>query len=102
MALDFKLVESRNVGYRIKADSMDGPNRLESLTFGEFIPPYACVSKTYKQLYQIIGDALKSARKQQDSVISGQRSVMVDGLATATLDREAMMNTMQLIQKFYL
>ena len=102
MTLDFKLVENRNVGYRIKADIMDGPKRIEPLTFGEFIPPYSHVSKTHKQLYHVVEEALESARKQQDSVTNAQRSVMIDVLATATLEREAMMNAMQLIQKWYL
>jgi hypothetical protein len=102
MGIDIKLVENRPVGYRIKADSLSGLKKLEVLTFGEFVPPYEHVSKTHKQLYRVIEEALNSARAQQDSVTDGKRSVMLDVLANATLDREAMLNAMQLVKNYYL
>lgn len=68
MELDFNKIEHERVGYHIRANAPEGPRWLESLTFGDFIPPYSHKATTPLQVYQNLEQALDSARKQQDSV----------------------------------
>ena len=102
MEPDFTKIQNERVGYHIRANTMEGPKWLEALTFEQFIPPYSDKTTTPQQVYHNLEQSLDSARKQQDSVTGKKRFVMIDVLATATLQREAMMNSMQLIQKHYL
>ena len=102
MEPDFTKIQDERVGYHIRANDINGPKWLETLTFGQFIPPYAHRTETPQQVYQNLEKSLASAIKQQDSVTDNKRSVMIDVLATATLQREAMRNSMDLIREHYL
>ena len=102
MEPDFIKIQDERVGYRIRANIIDGPRWLEALTFRQFIPPYVHRTENADQVYQNLEQALTSAIKQQESVINKERSVMIDVLATATLQREAIRNSMDLIKKHYL
>ena len=103
MEPDFTKIQDERVGYQIRAHDINGPKWLETLTFGQFIPPYAHRTKTPKQVYQNLEQSLASALKQQDSVTDNKRLViMIDVLATATLNREAIRNSMDLIREHYL
>ncbi len=102
MEPDFTKIQEERVGYHIRANSMDGPKWLETITFGQFVPPYTNNTTTPQQVYQNLEKALANAIKQQDSITDRKRSVMIDVLATATLQREAMRNSMDLIQRTYL
>jgi hypothetical protein len=102
MEIDFTRIQDREVGYNIRANMMEGPRWLETLKFGDFIPPYSHEATTPQQVYGNLEQALDIAKKQQDSVTDKKRSVMLDVLATATLQRETMMNSMQLIKEYYL
>ena len=102
MKPDFTKIQNERVGYQIRANDINSPKWLETITFGQFIPPYTSKTKTPRQVYQNLEQALTQAMKQQDSVTDKKSSVMLDVLATATLQREAMRNAMGLIQKTYL
>ncbi|MFA6023225.1 MAG: hypothetical protein WC781_04000 [Candidatus Pacearchaeota archaeon] len=98
---NFRDIEDEIVGYRIRANTLDGPNWLEALTFGQFIPPYSHNAISLRQVYRNLEQGLKDARKQQDSVTDKKGLVMLEVLANATLQREAMMNSMLLIEGNY-
>ncbi len=97
--LVFNKIASEPVGFKLAADSPTGPNRVEVVTFANFIPPYILQAQTAKQLYDNLNLALARAVEQQMSVIAPPRAVMLDVLAIATLEREAMMNAMKLIAR---
>ena len=102
MEPDFTKIQDERVGYHIGANSINGPKWLEKLTFGQFIQPYAHRTETPQQVYDNLERELVSATKQQDSVTSGKRFLMMNVLATATLQREAMINSRDLIREHYL
>lgn len=102
MEPDFQEINQESVGYRISANQPGGPYRLDVLTFEEFIPPYSQRTDSHKQVYDNLEKELDSAIKQQDSVTDGKRSVMMDVLATATLQRESMRKSIDLIREHYL
>lgn len=102
MGVDFQEINQERVGYDIRGNKPGGPYTLDALTFEEFIPPYSHNADSHEQVYHTLEQALASVVEQQNSVTGGQRSVMMDVLATATLQREAMRNSMDLIMEHYL
>lgn len=102
MESEFIRIQNERVGYHIRADFLDGPKWLEILTFGQFIPPYANGTKIPQQVYKNLEKELDNAINQQNSVINKKKPVIINVLATATLQREAIINAMNLIQKYYL
>ena len=102
MKLDLSKIEKERVGYILKAGSIEGPNYLEVLTFGEFISPYSYGANTPREVHDRLSRELKKSIAQQDSVTDKKRPVMTDVLASATLGREAIMNSMSLIERHYL
>jgi hypothetical protein len=102
MKLDLSKIEKEKVGYILRADSIEGPNYLEVLTLGEFINPYSYGANTPREVHDRLSIALKKSITQQDSVTDKKRPVMTDVLASATLEREAIMNSMSLIERHYL
>jgi len=102
MEPDFQKINQERVGYQISANQLGGPYSLNVLTFEEFVPPYSHKADSHKQVYENLEKALASAVEQQNSVTGGKRSVMMDVLATATLQREAMRNSIDLIREHYL
>ena len=100
--MDFKRIDELKVGYKLKRDTPNDPPHLHSVTFADFIPPYIKRAQSPKQVYDNLVYALGQARIQQDLVTNGKRSVSLDVLATATLEREAIMNSMKQIKKHYL
>ena len=102
MEPDFQEINQERVGYKISANQIGGPYRLNVLTFEEFVPPYSHRAESHQQVYENLEKALASAIEQQDSVTGGKRSVMIDVLATAALQREAMINSIDLIREHYL
>lgn len=108
MDLDFARINKERVGYTLEGTlnpSATGPStvhELHVLTFEGFIPPYAHEATSHQQVYDTLEQSLHRAVEQQDTVLDGARSVMLDVLATAVLQREAMMNAMVLIAGHYL
>jgi hypothetical protein len=108
MIPDFQKIIKEPVGYSMLAKpnlTPGGPSTvfaLDVLIFGGFITPYTVETSSYEQVHDNLNQALASLRKRQDSVTGGQRSVMLDVLAASTLEREAIMNSMDLIKKNYL
>ena len=113
MTIDFKEIETKKVGYRINSDNVCIRNKwLENLSFGNFILPYIQESKTAEQVYHNLEKELSDLREQQDEDIKelrGQFSTLsiieqqfLEIIATSTLKREALMNSMELIEKNYL
>ena len=102
MAIDFGVINDENVGYQLAPRQSRETLVLTNLLFKEFIPPYTYRARTPESVYNRLGVALKASRRQQESVTDGQRSVMLDILAKATLEREAMMNAQRLILENYL
>ena len=102
MGPGFQEINQERVGYEISANQLGSPYRLNVLTFEEFIPPYSHRAESHQQVYDNLEKALASAIEQQDSVTGEKRSVRMNALATATLQREAMRNSIDLIKKHYL
>ncbi len=102
MEPDFTEIKDKRVGYRIRVNHIGDSIWLETLTFGEFIPPYASGAETPQEVYRNLAQSLESNLEQQDSVTNWGRPVMLNVLATAALQREAMTNSMALIRTHYL
>ncbi len=101
MELDFSKINQKGVGHRLRKKEMDGPLVLEKLLFEEFIPPYSSGTKSYSEVYENLRNEYDSLIRQQDSVTNGKRPIMLDVLVDATLQREAVRNSMDLIQGYY-
>lgn len=99
---DLSKIAEEKVGYRLKADDLGGPYYLEILTFGNFIYPYSFKVNTPQEVYENLSRVLVREIEIQDSVTDRKRPVKIDVLVTATLEREAIMNSMSLIERYYL
>jgi len=102
MALDFSRIWDRKVGYQIVPGGLYNHSHLRSLTFSEFIAPYAHDAESYDQVYGNLEKALDAARTEQASVKARERKIVLEVLVAATLEREALMNSMELIRLNYM
>ena len=108
--LDFSDISDCFVGYSLKMEpghreqSEQILNRyvLKRLTFEEFISPYAYNADTYEKVLGSLEVALDTQIRNQDSVTDGKRPIMLDVLANATLIREALHNSIDLVKNTYI
>lgn len=106
--LNFKKINNKPVGYEltlVKERSSDAPSPQYALTtikFKDFITPYIRKAENYMQVQDNLRENLEANIQRQNSVTDGKRSVMIDILATATLQREAIRNSMKLISDHYI
>jgi len=98
---DLRACKGFIVGYKLVADDLSGPDRIERVGFDEAIAPYLDGCETPRQLYLKLQARLAECRGQQDEVIGGKRAVSVSVLAVAALEREVLANTMSRLRSGY-
>lgn len=100
----FSEINGVSVGYKLKKDTTEDTPRLERITFSQFIPPYFNKAENAEQVYLNLKKALLEAQQQQNTIVQNitvDRTTSLEVLTTATLQREAIKNAMDLIKDHY-
>lgn len=100
--LDFSKINKERVGYSLRADEMNSPRYLEALDFEDFIPPYTFNEHDPQGVFLRLEQMLNGEIKQQEFLAREKRNAFIDVAASSALLREALMNSMRLIQENYL
>jgi len=74
---------------------------LEKLIFEGFISSYLVNAETSLEVYEGLENHLLNLRKQQDFYVGRDKQIFTEIVATSTLEREAITNSMQLIKENY-
>ena len=99
MSLDFSSNNGEIVGYKIKRDS--GKDYIEPVKFEDFIPSYAKDAGSYGVVYDNLRKDLRQKVKEQDNAIREDSTICLETLASLTLEREAIMNSIKILIEEY-
>lgn len=96
-----KIAEER-VGYELKSAGINHPRLLKKLTFENFIPQYSKGAHSPQEVYVNLKQNLDSLLEKSDHMAETEETDSLDNMTRAALQREAVMNAMQLIEENYL
>lgn len=102
MSLDFSLVNDEIVGLKLEPGGMQSHHRVNVLRFQEFIQHYTRKAETPNQVYANLAQQQERIALEVEGYTKEEADRPTELIASLALQREAVRNAMELIERNYL